>query len=148
MVSSYQIKRNLKGHKILAVKGVLPVDSFENIKSEDFDVIYLVDYNQSHYELSVQLQNLSPFHSLKCHLKPRFLASTLKDRVKQLEVLIDGYASNLDDKEMNNRIDEIYEKKSKNFTHLCLRSRGIFLLLILQSRRVRNALYFAKDIWT
>ena len=109
MESSYQIKRNLKGHKILAVKGVLPVDSFEKIKSEDFDVIYLVDYNQSHYELSVQLQNLSPFHSLKCHLKPRFLAPTLKDRVKQLEVLIDGYASNLDDKEMNNRIDEIYE---------------------------------------
>ena len=110
MESSYQIKQNHKGHKILLVRGVLPVDSISEIKSDDFDVIFLEDYNQSNYELSFQLQNLSPFHSLKCHLKPRFLSPTLKDRVKQLAVLIDGYASSLDDKEMNNRIDEIYEK--------------------------------------
>lgn len=110
MESSYKIKHNHKGHKILVVKGVLPVDSIQEIKPEDFDVIWVEDYNQSHYELSFQLQNLSPFHSLKCHLKPRFLASSLKDRVKQLSELIDGYAASPDDKEMNNKIDEIYER--------------------------------------
>lgn len=110
MESSYKIKHNHKGYKILVVKGVLPVDSIQEIKPEDFDVIWVEDYNQSHYELSFQLQNLSPFHSLKCHLKPRFLASSLKDRVRQLSELIDGYAASLDDKEMNNKIDEIYER--------------------------------------
>ena len=109
MKSSYQIRVNSQGRKVLVVKGIVPVDQLEELSADDFDMIFVEDTEQSHYELSYQLQNMSPFHSLKCHLKPRFLASTLKNRILHLAPVVDGYADTPDDKVMFERAYEIYE---------------------------------------
>ena len=109
MKSTYRLKTNPQGQKILIVKGIVPVDQVEKLDADNFDMIYVEDTGQSHFELSYQLQHMSPFHSLKCHLKPRFLASTLKNRVLHLAPVIDGFAETSDDKAMYERAKEIYE---------------------------------------
>ena len=109
MNSNYRIKTNSQGRKILEVRGIAPIDTIDAVKSEDFDAIFVEDSNQSHFELSYQLQNMSPFHSLKCHLKPRFLASSLKNRILYLAPAIDGFANTSDDKNMSEKIEQIYE---------------------------------------
>ena len=108
MNNQYSIKTNSKGRNILIVKGILPIDEISDIKGEDFDAIFVEDSNQSHFELSYQLQQMSPFHSLKCHLKPRILASSLSNRVLNLNILIDGFSTTINDENMNVRIEEIY----------------------------------------
>ena len=109
MSSSFRIKTNNRGKNILIVRGILFIDNISEIKAEDFDAIFVEDTNQSHYELSYQLENLSPIHSYKCHLKPRFLATTLKNRTLNQVHLIDGFTATIDEKEMCERVDEIYE---------------------------------------
>ena len=89
MNSNYSIKTNSQGRKVLIVRGIVSVDQVKELNADDFDMIYVEDTGQSHYELSYQLQNMSPFHSLKCHLKPRFLASTLKNRILHLDPVVD-----------------------------------------------------------
>lgn len=113
MKSSYQIKIDSKGYKFLIVNGILTVDSMDDIKSEDFDAIFVDDFGQTHYELSYQLQLMSPFQSLKCHLKPRFLASTLKNRVLHLLPLIDGFAKTYDEKGVADKMEPILEQLTK-----------------------------------
>ena len=110
MNNQYSIKTNSKGRNILIVKGILPIDEICDIKAEDFDVIYVEDTDQSHFELSYQLQQMSPFHSLKCHLKPRFLSSSLENRTLNLKPLIDGFSTTIDDKNMCEKIEEIYNR--------------------------------------
>ena len=110
MKSSYQIKVNSKGRKTLIVKGVVLIDQLESLSADDFDMIYVEDIGQTHYELFYQLQHISPIHTLKCHLKPRFLASSLKNRMLHLSSVVDGFADTLDDKDMLQRADEIIEK--------------------------------------
>lgn len=107
---SYKIKTNLKGRKILIVKGIVPLDAINDVKSEDFDAVFIEDTGQSHYELSFQLQNISSIHGVKSHMKPRFLASTLIARAYQLKPLVDGFVSTPDDEKMSERIEEIYDK--------------------------------------
>ena len=107
---SYQIKVNPKGRNILVVRGLVPLDDISDIKAEDFDAIYIEDYGQSHSELSFQLQSMSSIHGTKSHLKPRFLAATLKARVLRLMPLVDGFAATPDDEKMSERIEEIYDK--------------------------------------
>ena len=60
MNNQYSIKTNSKGRNILIVKGILPIDEICDIKAEDFDVIYVEDTDQSHFELSYQLQQSNP----------------------------------------------------------------------------------------
>ena len=108
MKSNYRIKTNSKGRRILMVRGVVPIDMVSEVKADDFDAIYVEDANLSHNELAYILQNLSPFQSLKCRLKPRYLNATLKSRVQRLEPLVDGYAQSPDDKDMCEGIEEIY----------------------------------------
>ncbi len=110
MKSSYQIRVNSQGRKVLIVKGIVPVDQLEKLGADDFDMIYVEDTGQTHYELFYQLQNISPIHTLKCHLKPRFLASTLKNRMLHLSSVVDGFADTLEDKDMLQRADEIIKK--------------------------------------
>ena len=110
MSYTYRIKVNPKGRNILIVKGVIQLDAVNEIKAEDFDAIFIEDSGQSHYELSFQLQNMSSIHGSKSHLKPRFLAATLKSRLYQLKPLIDGFAASPDDERMSERIEEIYDK--------------------------------------
>ena len=109
MNSSYSIKTNSQGRKVLIVKGIVPIDQLKEVTEDDFDMIYVEDTGQSHYELSYQLQNMSPFHSLKCHLKPCFLASTLKNRILNLAPIVDGFADKADDKAMYERANEIID---------------------------------------
>lgn len=113
MNKACNIYTNVKGYKVLRVKGIVRIDSVAEIKGEDFDVIYIEDTNQSHYELSYQLQQLSTFKSYKCFLKPMFLAPSLKNRVTYHNTIIDGYAATPDQKDMNERVDEIYERLAK-----------------------------------
>ena len=113
MKNSYQIKIDSKGHKFLIVNGILSIDSMDEIKAVDFDAIFVEDCGQTHYELSYQLQLMSPFQSLKCHLKPRFLASTLKDRILHLLPLIDGFAKTYDEKAVADKIESILEQVEK-----------------------------------
>ncbi|MBO5918935.1 MAG: hypothetical protein J6Q34_00375 [Bacteroidales bacterium] len=110
MASNYQIKTNLSGRNILIVEGVINIDLTEEIKTEDFDIIWIMDTKQTHAELSYQLQLMSPFHSLKCHLKPRFLETSLKNRVLGLSTVVDGYVDSIDDKLLNELSNDIYEK--------------------------------------
>ena len=107
---SYRIKANPKGRNILIVRGLVQLDNVSDIKAEDFDAIYIEDYGQSHSELSFQLQSMSSIHGMKSHLKPRFLAATLKPHVHQLKPLVDGFATTPDDEKMSERIEEIYDK--------------------------------------
>ena len=104
MSYSYKIKVTPKGRNILIVRGLVPLDSIDSIKAEDFDAIYIEDYGQSHSELSYQLQGMSSIFGMKSHLKPRFLAATLKPRVHQLKPLVDGFAATPDDEKMGERI--------------------------------------------
>ena len=108
MKDNYKIRTNPRGRKILTVKGVVPIDTVNDIKAEDFDAIFVEDANLSHNELAYILQHLSPFRSQKCMLKPRFLHTTLRPRALRLEPLIDGYAQSLEDKNMCEEIEEIY----------------------------------------
>ena len=110
MKSSYQIRVNSHGRKVLVVKGIVPVDQLEKLGAEDFDMIFVEDTGQTHYELFYQLQNISPIHTLKCHLKPRFLATSLKNRMLHLSSVVDGFSDTLDDKDMLQRADEIIKK--------------------------------------
>ena len=95
---------------MLVVKGIVPVDQLEKLGADDFDMIFVEDTRQTHYELFYQLQNISPIHTLKCHLKPRFLASSLKNRMLHLSSVVDGFADTPDDKDMLQRADEIIKK--------------------------------------
>lgn len=110
MNKACNIYTNVKGYKVLRVKGIVHIDSVAEIKGEDFDVIYIEDTNQSHYELSYQLQQISTFKSYKCFLKPLFLVPSLKNRVMYHNTIIDGYAATPDEKDMNERVDEIYAR--------------------------------------
>ena len=110
MKSSYQIRVNSKGRKVVVVKGIIPVDQLEELGADDFDMIFVEETGQTHYELFFQLQNISPIHTLKCHLKPRFLASSLKNRMLHLSSVVDGFADTPDDKDMLQRADEIIKK--------------------------------------
>ena len=110
MSYSYKIKANPKGRNILIVRGLVPLDNIDAIKAEDFDAIYIEDYGQSHNELSFQLQGMSAFFGTKSHLKPRFLATTLKSRLNQLKPLVDGFALTIEDESMSERIEEIYNR--------------------------------------
>ena len=110
MNNSYRIKANPRGRNILIVKGLFSLDSVSDIQSEDFDAIFVEDIGQSHYELLFQLQDMSSIHGPKSHLKPRFLASTLKSRVGLFKHLVDGFVSTPDDEKMSERIEEIYDK--------------------------------------
>lgn len=110
MNGKHYIKATPQGHRILVIEGVVLIDKIEALKSEDFDLIYVKDYGQTSYELSYQLQNMSPFNSSKCHLKPCFLASTLENRMRNNKNVIDGYADSEDDKTMLRLSDEIYGK--------------------------------------
>ena len=56
MKSSYQIKVNSKGRKTLIVKGIVLIDQLESLGADDFDLIYVEDIGQTHYELFYQLQ--------------------------------------------------------------------------------------------
>ena len=107
MSYNYQIKVTPRGHNILIVRGLVLLDSIDAIKTEDFDAIYIEDYGQSHSELAYQLQSMSSISGMKSHLKPRFLAATLKSRVHQLKPLVDGFAATPDDEKMGERIEEI-----------------------------------------
>ena len=107
MSYNYQIKVTPRGRNILIVHGLVPLDSIDAIKAEDFDAIYIEDYGQSHSELAYQLQGMSSIHGIKTHLKPRFLAATLKPRVQQLKPLVDGFAATPSDEKMGERIEEI-----------------------------------------
>lgn len=109
MKSSYHLKTNSQGRTVLVLEGIMNIDQLETLKTEDFDIIYVKDIGQTYYELSYQLQHMSPFHSLKCHLKPRFLATSLKNRVQYLANVVDGFADTPDDKAMNDRANEIYD---------------------------------------
>ena len=110
MDNNYDIKITSNGRKILIVKGIVPVDQVKELNADDFDMIYVEDIGQTHYELFYQLQNISPIHTFKCHLKPRFLASSLEDRTLHLSTVVDGFASSPDDKDMCIRAEEIIEK--------------------------------------
>ena len=110
MNTSYRIKVNPKGRNILIVKGVVTLDSISDIRTEDFDAIFVEDHGQSRYELSFQLQHMSPIQGMKSHMKPLFLAATLKGRTHELSILIDGFASTPDDEKMSEHIEEIYDK--------------------------------------
>ena len=110
MKSSYPIRVNSQGRKVLVVKGIVPVDQLEKLGADDFDMIFVEDTGQAHYELFYQLQNISPIHTRKCHLKPRFLASSLKNRMLHLSSVVDGFADTPDDKDMLQRADEIIKK--------------------------------------
>lgn len=110
MSYSYQIKANPNGRNIIIIRGLVQLDNLDAIKAEDFDAIYIEDYGQSHNELSYQLHGMSTFFGMKSHLKPRFLASSLKPRVKQLRPLVDGFALTIEDEKMSERIEEIYDK--------------------------------------
>ena len=107
MSYNYQIKVTPRGRNILIVRGLVLLDSIDAIKTEDFDAIYIEDYGQSHSELAYQLQSMSSISGMKSHLKPRFLAATLKSRVHQLKSLVDGFAATPDDEKMGERIEEI-----------------------------------------
>ena len=107
MSYNYQIKVTPRGRNILIVRGLVLLDSIDAIKTEDFDAIYIEDYGQSHSELAYQLQSMSSISGMKSHLKPRFLAATLKSRVHQLKPLVDGFAATPDDEKMGERIEEI-----------------------------------------
>lgn len=132
MSYSYRIKANPKGRNILIVRGLVPLDSINELKSEDFDAIYIGDYGQSHSELSFQLHSMSSVHGMKTHMKPRFLAATLKPRVHQLMPLVDGFASTPDDEKMSERIEEIYDKLA------------LIELLDISEVRTNNYVYFLK----
>ena len=110
MTGKYYIKTSSYGRKILVIEGVVHIDKIETLQFEDFDVIFLKDYGQNSYELLYQLQNMSPFNSTKCHLKPCFLASTLKNRMHNPITVIDGYADSEEDKSLHERTAEIYDK--------------------------------------
>ena len=110
MDNNYNIKISSNGRKILVVKGIVHVDQIKELNTDDFDMIYVEDIGQTHYELFYQLQNISPIHTFKCHLKPRFLASSLEDRTLHLSTVVDGFASSPDDKDMCKRAEEIIEK--------------------------------------
>ena len=110
MIGKYYIKTTSYGRKILVVEGVVHIDRIESLHSEDFDIIYLKDYGQNSCELLYQLQNMSPFNSPKCHLKPCFLASTLKNRMHNPNYVIDGFADSEEDKYLHERANEIYDK--------------------------------------
>ena len=110
MTGKYYIKTTSYGRKILVVEGVVHIDRIESLHSEDFDIIYLKDYGQNSCELLYQLQNMSPFNSPKCHLKPCFLASTLKNRMHNPNYVIDGFADSEEDKYLHERANEIYDK--------------------------------------
>lgn len=107
MNNTYRTIRNSKGKNILVVKGFAPI---EMVESNNFDAIFIEDNNLTKNELSLILQTISPLFEVKCWLKPCFLTPSLKDRVRGMDSLIDGYASNIDDKEMNEKIDQIAEK--------------------------------------
>ena len=107
MSYNYQIKVTPRGRNILIVRGLVLLDSIDAIKTEDFDAIYIEDYGQSHSELAYQLQSMSSISGMKSHLKPRFLAATVKSRVQQLKTLVDGFAATPDDEKMGERIEEI-----------------------------------------
>ena len=110
MSYNYQIKVTPRGRNILIVRGLVLLDSIDAIKTEDFDAIYIEDYGQSHSELAYQLQSMSSISGMKSHLKPRFLAATLKSRVHQLKPLVDGFAATPDDEKMGERIEEIWNR--------------------------------------
>lgn len=107
MNTIYDITQNNRDKKILVVSGFAPIDQIGN---DDFDAIYIKDNNLTKNELSLILQTISPLFETKCWLKPCFLAHSLKDRVNGLSVLVDGYADNINDAEMNETITEISEK--------------------------------------
>lgn len=110
MTNSFRIKTNPKGRSILIIKGFVSLDSISDIRTEDFDAIFIDDYGQTHYELSYQLQSMSSFHGMKTHMKPLFLSANLKNRAHELRRLADGFATTPDDEKMSERIEEIYDK--------------------------------------
>ena len=94
----YYITQNNLGRNILVINKLLNVDGTEEIKGEDFDIIFVDVADFSFNEISLFLQKSSPFYSRKCFMKPRFIKTPKKDILSHLKYLIDGYGNSpLDD---------------------------------------------------
>ena len=75
----YYIVKNNLGRNILVINELLNVDGSEEIKGEDFDIIFVDVADFSFNEISLFLQKSSPFYSRKCFMKPRFIKTPKKD---------------------------------------------------------------------
>ena len=47
MKSTYRLKTNPQGQKILIVKGIVPVDQVEKLDADNFDMIYVEETEQN-----------------------------------------------------------------------------------------------------
>ena len=90
---TYYITKNDSGRNILVINQFVDVDGSDEIKGEDFDIIFVDIADFSFNEISLFLQKSSPFYSRKCFMKPRFIKTPTKDILDHLKYLIDGYGN-------------------------------------------------------
>ena len=76
---TYYITKNNLGRNILVINEFLNVDGTDEIKGEDFDIIFVDIDDFSFNEISLFLQKSSPFYSRKCFMKPRFIKTPKND---------------------------------------------------------------------
>lgn len=107
---TYYITKNNFGRNILVVNQFINIDGSDEIKRDDFDIIFVDIADFSFNEISLFLQKSSPFYSSKCFMKPRFIKTPKKDILSHLKYLIDGYGNTPLDEAITSKAEEIYKQ--------------------------------------
>lgn len=108
MERRYEIVLNENGRRILCVRGLVDIESEENLHGDDFDAIFC-DVNEL-ASVDALLSLMSPAKSNKCWIKPRFFKSLRSNDLKKREYVIDGYANSPYDNSVTTRIEEIFAR--------------------------------------
>ena len=105
----YEIVTTHKDRKILVVKQPFNPEATEELKRDDFDIIFIDTPEVSYPEFRYFMAWFSPLTSKKCQLKPLFLTSLFNEDPEKLLPLFDGFALSPLDESVQNRSEEILE---------------------------------------
>lgn len=109
MNETYIVENSL-GRKILVINQYIDLAHADDIKTDDFDIVFINVEGLSFNRLRQLFHNSSPFHVQKCWMKPRFLSLTLRDNVGMLRYLVDGFANTPLDDSVTRAAENIFEQ--------------------------------------
>lgn len=107
MNNPYSIVTNRLNRRVLVIKRYFDVNAYDELKEEDFDIVFIDTPNLNYNAVRYLLGKTSPLISDKCRLKPRFLTIFNRSDFNSLSPLIDGFAQSPYDDDVTVRAEDI-----------------------------------------
>lgn len=110
MDNTYSFETNSAGRRILILYDYVDVDACDDIKAEDFDIIFIDAPQITFNSLRHLLSKIAPLLSEKCGFKPCFMTAFIRNEMRSMSSLFDGFAQSALDKEVTVLSEEIYRR--------------------------------------